>query len=75
MKVVLKLEGLDCANCASKIENSVSKMEGVNDVNVTFMTQKMSFTTEREDVDALIEAISKEAMRVSDDVKSVRRIK
>ena len=75
MKVVLKLEGLDCANCASKIENSVSKMEGVNDVNVTFMTQKMSFTTEREDVDALREAISKEAMRVSDDVKSVRRIK
>ena len=75
MKVVLKLEGLDCANCASKIENSVSKMEGVNDVNVTFMTQKMSFTTEMEDVDALIEAISKEAMRVSDDVKSVRRIK
>ena len=75
MKVVLKLEGLDCANCASKIENSVSKIEGVSDVNVTFMTQKMSFTTEREDVDAVVEAVSKEAMRVADDVRSVRRIK
>ncbi len=53
----------------------MSKIDGVSDVNVTFMTQKMSFTTEREDVDAVVEAVSKEAMRVADDIKSVRRIK
>ncbi len=75
MKVVLKLEGLDCANCAAKVENSVSKIEGVNDVNVVFMTQKLSFTTEREDLDALIEQITKATMKASSDVKAVRRIK
>ncbi len=75
MKVVLKLEGLDCANCAAKIEKAVSKIQGVEDVNVVFMTQKLSFTTEREDVDALVEQISKESMKASSDVKSVRRIK
>ncbi|MBR6204351.1 MAG: cation transporter [Candidatus Methanomethylophilaceae archaeon] len=75
MKVVLKLEGLDCANCAAKIEKAVSKIQGVEDVNVVFMTQKLSFTTESEDVDALVEQISKESMKASSDVKSVRRIK
>ncbi len=75
MKVVLKLEGLDCANCAAKIERAVAKMQGVSDVNVVFMTQKLSFTTEREDVDALVEQISKEAMKASGEVKSVKRIK
>lgn len=75
MKVVLKLEGLDCANCAAKIETAVSKIQGINDVNVVFMTQKLSFTTEREDIDAIVEQISKEAMKASSDVKSVKRIK
>ncbi len=75
MKVVLKLEGLDCANCASKIETAVSKIQGIDDVNVVFMTQKLSFTTEREDVDDLIAQITKEAMKASSDVKSVKRIK
>ena len=75
MKVVLKLEGLDCANCAAKIETAVSKIQGVNDVNVVFMTQKLSFTTEREDIDAIVEQITKEAMKASSDVKSVKRIK
>ena len=61
MKVVLKLEGLDCATCAAKIETAVSKIQGINDVNVVFMTQKLSFTTEREDVDAIVEQITKVA--------------
>ena len=75
MKVVLKLEGLDCANCAAKIETAVSKIQGINDVNVVFMTQKHTATTEREDVDAIVEQITKEAMKASSDVKSVKRIK
>ena len=69
------MEGLDCANCAAKIERAVAKMQGVSDVNVVFMTQKLSFTTEREDLDALVEQISKEAMKASGEVKSVKRIK
>lgn len=40
MKKVFKLEDLDCANCAAKMENAISKIEGVESVNVSFMTQK-----------------------------------
>ena len=39
MKAVLKLEGLDCANCAAKIENEVQRIPGVEEATVTFMTQ------------------------------------
>lgn len=33
-----KLENLDCANCAFKIEEGLKKLEGVNDVSVNFAT-------------------------------------
>ena len=41
MKKKFKLEDLDCANCAAKMEEAIKKIEGVNDANVSFMTQKM----------------------------------
>ena len=40
MKKVFKIE-VDCANCAAKVEKAISKIEGVNEVNINFMTQKM----------------------------------
>jgi len=40
MKKTFKLNGLDCANCAAKMEASINKLEGVT-ASVSFMTQKM----------------------------------
>lgn len=36
------LEGLDCANCAMKIERGVATIEGVNECQVNFATQTLS---------------------------------
>ena len=41
MKKKFKLENLDCANCAAKMEEAIKKIDGVNDCSVSFMTQKM----------------------------------
>ena len=41
MKKKFKLEDLDCANCAAKMEEAIKKLPGVNDASVSFMTQKM----------------------------------
>ena len=46
MKKKFKVE-VDCANCASKVENAISKIDGVQSVTVNFMTQK--FTLEAAD--------------------------
>ncbi len=46
MKKKFKCE-VDCANCASKMEEAVKKLEGVKDASVNFLTQK--FMLEAED--------------------------
>lgn len=53
----IKLIDLDCANCAAKIENAVKKLDGVTDVTVSFMGQKMILETP----DELFDSVLKEA--------------
>ena len=43
MKAKYKIEGLDCANCAAKIEEAISKLDGVNSVRVSFLSEKVKF--------------------------------
>ena len=57
MKKTIKLIDLDCANCATKIENAVKKLDGVTDVTVSFMGQKMILETP----DELFDSVLKEA--------------
>lgn len=47
MKRAYKLEGELCGNCAAKIQDKVSKLDGVNKASVNFMT--MRFTLDAED--------------------------
>jgi len=42
------LEGLDCANCALKIENSVQKMPGVSACSLNFVNKTLTFETDSE---------------------------
>ena len=42
MKKRFILEGLGCANCASKMETAINKLNGVKEVSVNFMTQKLT---------------------------------
>ncbi len=44
------LEGLDCANCAAKIERAVAKTPGISEASVNFMQKKLRFSAEN-DVD------------------------
>lgn len=52
MKKEYTLKGLDCANCAAKIETAVKRLEGVADASVTLMTAtlKVEFTDEHADM-------------------------
>ncbi|MDR2457835.1 MAG: cadmium-translocating P-type ATPase [Clostridiales Family XIII bacterium] len=40
------LLGLECTDCAAKIEKAVGKLEGVQSVNVNIMTEKMTIMAE-----------------------------
>ena len=41
MKKIYKIE-IDCAHCAAKAEDAARKIEGVQDLAINFMTQKMT---------------------------------
>lgn len=56
MRKVFKLEDLCCASCATKIQDGISKLDGVNSVSVNFLTQK--FTLDARD-DTFEEAFSR----------------
>ena len=42
MKKVFKLNDLDCANCAAKMEAAIQKLDGVKSATISFMTQKLT---------------------------------
>ena len=44
----LILEGLDCANCANKIENRINKLERIKEANVNFSTSQLYVEVEGE---------------------------
>ena len=60
MKKKFKLQDLDCANCAAKMEDAIKKIPGVNDANVSFMMQKMTIDAD----DARFDEIMKEVVEV-----------
>lgn len=41
MKKKFILEGLDCANCASKIERDITNLDGVESASLNLMTTKL----------------------------------
>ena len=54
------LEGLDCANCAKKIEDKIANTNGYENVNVNFSTLKLTFETDKENPKKeIVEIISK----------------
>ena len=55
MKKKYKFEGLDCANCAAKIEEALGKLDGVNSVRVSYLAEKVKFDLADDiDIDSLI---------------------
>ena len=41
MKYKFKIKGIDCANCASELERAIQKVEGVDEVSISFMAEKL----------------------------------
>ena len=67
MKKRFQLTGLDCANCARKMEDAIKKIDGVNDANVSFLTQKMMVDADDARFDAIMQEVVKVCKRVEPD--------
>ena len=71
MKKKFKLEDLDCANCAAKMEDAIRKIDGVDDVSVSFMTQKMTLEADEAVFDEVLDKAIKCISRVEPDCKVI----
>lgn len=60
MKKVFKLEELDCAHCAAKMEDGIKKIEGVTDASVNFLAQKLTIEAD----DTIFDEVVKKAAQV-----------
>ena len=67
MKKTYKIE-VDCAVCASKMEDATRKVEGVSDATVNYMTQKMNVEfADGADADAVMKQVLKACKKVESD--------
>lgn len=67
MNKSFKIE-VDCANCANLVENAVKKVNGVEDVTISFMTQRMKIRFEEgADTEAVMVEVLKTAKKVEPD--------
>lgn len=64
---VYLLEGLDCANCAAKLEQKIDALDGVEAASIVFATKQLRVTAE--DPDQLLEQILETAHKMEPDLK------
>ena len=72
MKKKFKLQDLDCANCAAKMEDAIRKLPGVNDVSVSFLTQKLTLDADDEKFEEILDQAVKICKKVEPDCKILR---
>ena len=72
MKKVFRMEDLECANCAAKMEEAISRLEGVQSVGVSFMAQKLTISAEDHLFDAILAQAQKIVSKIEPDCVIVR---
>lgn len=67
MRRTFRIE-VDCANCANLVEHAARKVAGVEEISVSFMTQKMKVSfVEGADPDTVMSEVLKVARKVEPD--------
>jgi Cd2+/Zn2+-exporting ATPase len=69
VKRELLLDGLDCANCALKIENGVSKIKGINECSVNFVTKTLSMYTTSDMDEQVVEEAKRKVLRLEPHIR------
>lgn len=75
MNIVKKkfiIEGLECANCAAKMEKAINELEGVKEATVNFMTQKLVIDGDHEKMPGIIIAAEKIIRDLEPDTKMTK---
>jgi len=72
MKKTFRMEDLDCANCAAKMEAGIRKIKGVQSATVSFMTQRLTIEAEEADFDEILRRADAVCRKVEPDCRILR---
>ena len=68
MKIRYKIKGLDCANCAAELERSIQKLDGIENVSISFITQKLELEYDETRKEEIIKSVKKIIKKEEPDV-------
>ena len=71
MKKVFKMEDLDCANCAAKMERAIAKIDGVTAATVSFMSQRLTIEADEAQFDSIMQTVVKVCKKVEPDCRII----
>lgn len=72
MKKTFKLDEVDCANCASKMEDKISKIDGVRSASVSFFAQKLTIEADDDIFERVLEQAEKIIKKIEPDCRIVK---
>ena len=72
MRKSFKLDEIDCANCARKLQDELAKLDGVAAVSVNFMTQKRTLSAADECFDEVLGRVVALTAKIEPDCEIVR---
>ncbi len=58
---------IDCPNCADKCEKVISKVDGVTNVKINFLTSQMTLEANDNDYDKVLKKAIKQARKIEPD--------
>lgn len=72
MKKKFRVEGVDCADCAAKMEDEIKKIDGVNSAKLNFLTEKLTIEADDMKFDQIIELAEAEMDKVDSGARIIR---
>lgn len=58
---------VDCANCAAKIEDAIRGIDGVQDVTLNFIAQKLTIVADDDKFDEILKSAVAKARKIEPD--------
>lgn len=72
MRKVYKLDNLDCANCAAKMEDAIKKIDGVKNASMRFMTQKLVIEADEDRMESILDQAVVVCKKIEPDMTIMR---
>ena len=69
MKKHFKMQDLECANCAAKMEQAILGLDGVTGCSVNFLTQKLTLEADDARFDEIVKQAAKICRKIEPDCR------